>query len=103
MTKYLHSAQFDDLLPEEERLLRNDDQLPPELLQVEQLDVDVVDVDLAGLNLGQAEQALEQAGLARARPADHAHLLPRPGLQGHAPQGPGQVLLVPHAHLNINM
>ena len=89
--------------PEEEGLLRNDDQLPPELVQVEQLDVDVIDVDLASLDLGEAEQTLEQAALARARPAHHAHLLPRPRLQGHAPQGPGQVLLVPHAHLNINI
>ena len=69
------------LLLEQERLLGNDDQLCPKLLDVEQFDVDVVDMDLSALDLSQSEQAVEQAGLARPRPSHHSDLLGRLGLE----------------------
>ena len=63
------------LLLEQERLLGNDDQLGSQLLNVEQFDVDIVDVNLSTLDLSQSEEAVEEAGLARASPADHSNLL----------------------------
>ena len=58
----------------EERILGNDDQLFSQLLKVEHPDVDRVDVHLASGHLGQAEEAVEQGGLATPCPSNNSHL-----------------------------
>ena len=52
----------------------NDDQLFSQLLKVEHPDVDRVDVHLASGHLGQAEEAVEQGGLATPCPSNNTHL-----------------------------
>ena len=59
---------------EEERILWNDNQLFSQLLKVEHPDVDGVDVHLASGHLGQAEEAVEQGGLATPCPSNNTHL-----------------------------
>ena len=59
---------------EEERILGNDDQLFSQLLKVEHPDVDGVDVHLASGHLGQAEETVEQGGLATPCPTNNTHL-----------------------------
>ena len=54
--------------------MRNDYKLLPQLLEVKHPDVDGVDVDLPGRDLGQAEEAVEQGGLATPRPTNNTHL-----------------------------
>ena len=67
-----------EILPErpreEERILRDDYKLLPQLLEVEHPDVDGVDVDLARGHLRQAEEAVEQGGLSTASPSNNTHL-----------------------------
>ena len=59
---------------EEERILGNDNQLFSQLLKVEHPDVDGVDVHLASGHLGQAEETVEQGGLATPCPTNNTHL-----------------------------
>ena len=58
----------------EERILGNDDQLFSQLLKVKHPDVDGVDVHLASGHLGQAEETVEQGGLATPCPSNNTHL-----------------------------
>ena len=54
--------------------MRDDYKLLPQLLEVEHPDVDGVDVDLARGHLRQAEEAVEQGGLATPCPTNNTHL-----------------------------
>ena len=76
--------------------MRNDHKLSSEFIKIQKFDVNIVNMNLPGLNLRESEQALEEAGLARARPPDHPHLLLGLGLEVDSPEGGVEARLVSH-------